>query len=145
MSKLTDEELVYPEDGTKYWTILDVVRRSIWNNYDSDIARFNSGNYYATKQEADLEYKWRLLNTKILRSIAILRKEDNWVVDWHDNEQGKCYLVWNRRAGCLDVIVSSWFQSQDNSLYFSYDTIQILRTLYTQEEFKFWLTKEGTL
>jgi len=134
--------LAYPEEYTIYWYIGDEVYMGTWENVVADFARLKTGNCYLDSEEAEFEFEWRLLNTKILNSIALLNKEDNWVVDWKNGEQEKWYYAWSRKDSVLDVVCARWTQYGNNNEYFSYDAIQILRTLYTQEELKFWITKE---
>jgi len=134
---------VYPKNGTDYWCI---DRRQVgsctWANDGIDKARFNTGNYYATQQEADLEFEWRLLNTQILNTIAMLNKEENWVVDWENLKQGKCYLTWNSGNNMVTFAGDYDYRYYENNRYTSTLGIGKLRELYTEGEFKFWITKE---
>jgi len=134
--------LVYPEYGTKYWYIETYGRNITWDNCHFNIARFNSGNYYATEEEAVLEFDWRILNTQILNSIAILNKEYNWVVDWNDGQQGKWYFYWNKLNGKITGNYSYSLPHQENNKYFCGSTKDGLIHLYTEDELKFWITKE---
>jgi len=134
--------LVYPEYGTEYWVITDRVRSTEWYDTANDTAYFDSGNYYATEEEADLEYEWRELNTRILNTIASLNKEENWVVDWTNKGQEKFSLYYHRREGSFLIPSRSLVQSGNDNEYFSYASKAKLPKLYTNDEFKFWITKE---
>jgi len=136
------QEVEYPKDGTRYWTISYEVWTGTWTNDLIDKARFDSGNYYETEQEADLEFEWRLLNTRILRSIAILNKEYNWVVDWNNLNQKKWFLCWDMEACELKHDYYYRNRIKENNKYYTSNAKEKLLTLYTQEEFKFWITKE---
>jgi len=134
---------VYPEYGTEYWVITDRVRSTEWYCTPNDTAYFDSGNYYATQQEAQLESEWRALNTKILNSIATLNKEDNnWVVDWNDLNQKKMFLCWDMETCELKHDYYYRNRLQENNKYYTTNAKKKLLLLYTNEEFKFWITKE---
>jgi len=139
------KKIIYPKNGTKYWLAYDTgVVSSNWDDTTLDINRFNAGNYFATEQEADLEFEWRLLNTRILRSIAILNKEYNWSSDLADDGQAKYYLRWDRRHDKVITSHDHFLQTRENNIYFSYEVHLILPSLYTLKEWKLWLTKEQT-
>jgi len=142
MKKTNYKELDYPEQYTVYWYIEPSIGNSYWINSSLDKTRFNTGNYFATKQKAELEFEWRLVNTQILNSIASLNKEDNWVVDWKNTDQEKSYLTWEREEDRVEVGYDINEQTRPNNMYLYKDTAWQLVELYTQEELKFWITKE---
>jgi len=134
---------VYPNMEIEYWYI---DRRQVgsctWANDGVDKASFNTGNYYATQQEADLEFEWRILNTKVLNTIAMLNKEENWVVDWADGNQRKWYFVWGETDNELTFNCIFCRRTQENNKYLCGSARNKLRELYTDKQFKFWITKE---
>jgi len=142
MKKTNHKKLVYPKYDTEYWCLGTYVVCSIWYNDTTDKYRFNTGNYFTTEQEAKLEFEWRLVNTQILNSIASLNKEDNWVVDWKNTDQEKSYLTWEREEDRVEVGYDINEQTRPNNMYLYKDTAWQLVELYTQEELKFWITKE---
>jgi len=138
------KELVYPEVGTEYWSIVDGIDRKTWDGDMKDLYRFNTGNYYETKEQADSAFEWQILNTKILNSIALLNKEDNdWEPDWEDEDQEKSFLTWEREEDRVEFEYDTNEQTHPNNMYLYRDTACQLVDLYTQEEFKFWITKEN--
>ena len=143
MKKTNYKKIIYPKIGTEYWAAINCkVWTCTWNNPMIDKARFTSGNYHITEKEADLEFDWRELNVQILNSIAIINKEDNWVVDWKDKDQLKWFLFWDSCENLLAYGGQYVFRHYENNRYLSELGIKILRTLYAEEQFKFWITKE---
>jgi len=144
MKKTNYKELDYPEQYTVYWYIEPSIGNSYWINSSLDKTRFNTGNYFATKQEADSEFEWRILNTQILNTIALLNKEDNdWVADWTNNDQEKYCFFWNGIDDTFNFTSHYIRFYYINNGYVSRHAGERLLTLYTKEEFKFWLTKEN--
>jgi len=143
VEKIIYKELDYPAQSTVYWYIEPSIGNSYWINSSLDKTRFNTGNYFATKQEAELEFEWRILNTQILNSIALLNKEDNdWEPDWEDEDQEKSFLTWEREEDRVEFEYDTNEQTHPNNMYLYRDTACQLVDLYTQDEFKFWITKE---
>jgi len=136
------KELEYPEVGTQYWYIDTFIGVRTWDDNFTDITRFNSGNYYATNKEANSEFEWRALNTQILNSITLLNKKDNWVVDWTDGNQRKWYFVWDETDNELTFNCIFCGRTQENNKYLCGSARNKLRELYTDKQFKFWITKE---
>jgi len=134
--------VVYPENGTEYWCIADEITCYTWDNDSIDYGYFNKGNYYETREKVDLANKWQLLNTQILNTIALINKKHKWVFDREDKGQYKCSLSWSMYKNSLHDNYVSELHHYENNVYMSVAGIEILRTLYTIEEFKFWLTKE---
>jgi len=131
----------YPKELTKYYYVDGGVFSAGWDNQGIDKDRFNSGNYFSTWEEAKLENDWRKLNTKILRSIADINKEEGWVADWSDYKQSKWYMRVDT-GWCPIADFSIIHQYYETNRYLSDDGIEELCDLYTDEEFKFWITKE---
>jgi len=135
--------MVYPKVETQYWYIESCkIKDCFWLNDDVDQDRFQHGNYFTSWSKAELESDWRIWNTRILNSIAILNKEYNWVVDWNDGQQGKWYFYWNKLNGKITGNYSYSLPHQENNKYFCGSTQEKLLELYTEEELKFWITKE---
>jgi len=140
---IAHKALVYPENCTEYWYLNSyIVQKSSWDNDDMDAVRFEIGNYFATEKEADAEWEWRLLNTKILNTIALLNKEENWVADFSDGKQVKWYLSYSEDNGNVENGCCYSKHSHEKNKYFSHNVCIKLLTIYTEEEFKFWLTRE---
>jgi len=133
--------VVYPKNRTKYWHISHAcVVYSKWSDTITDKDRFNKGNYFATKQEADLAYEWQILNTQILNSIAMLNEKDHWVLDREDPNQKRWFLRWDNWDDFLYGECDVNSPRREDNHYTSRAGIKILRTLHTEKEFKFWLT-----
>jgi len=136
--------LVYPKKGTEYWYLTSCdVQTDCWDNDSMDETRYDIGNHYATEEEAKLQYDWQLLNVRILNTIASLNKGDNnWVVDWKDGRLNKYTIGLDRDTDTLVAGVYNSAQYWNNNHYLSFMGKEKLLTLYTKEQFKFWLTKE---
>jgi len=134
-------ESAYPKEQTKYYYIDGGVFSAGWDNQTIDKDRFNSGNYFATWEEGKVQYDWQVLNVKILNSIADINKEEGWVADWSDYHQRKWYICLDT-GRCPSADFSIIHQYYETNRYLSDDGIDELWELYTQEQFKFWLTKE---
>jgi len=144
MKKINYKEIIYPKIGTVYYSIGHVVWGRTWGNTIADKANFDSGNYFPTQEEADSEFEWRILNTQILNTIALLNKEDNdWVADWTNNDQEKYCFFWNGIDDTFNFTSHYIRFYYINNGYVSRHAGERLLTLYTKEEFKFWLTKEN--
>jgi len=134
---------VYPKYGTKYWYIETYIGQSTWCDTSRDKTRFDTGNYFETKEKAQIEFDWQALNGEILNTIAMLNKEDNnWVVDWKDGRLNKYTIGLDRDTDTFIAGVYNSAQYWNNNHYLSFMGKEKLLTLYTKEQFKFWLTKE---
>jgi len=91
----------------------------------------------------DSENEWRELNTKILKSIASLNQKEGWVVDWNNMNQCRFFFAWNHKYNKATECLYSVEQHADNSYYMCDSATESLLEIYTQEEFKFWLTKKN--
>jgi len=140
--KTNYKKLVYPKELTKYYYVDGGAFSAGWDNQTIDKDRFNSGNYFSTWEEAKLENDWQKLNTKILRSIADINKEEGWVADWSDYHQRKWYICLEAYRWQPDTDCVSRHRHYETNRYLSDDGIDELWELYTTEEFKFWLIKE---
>jgi len=134
--------VAYPKRGTEYWTIYAWVGKAVWIDSELDKARFDSGAYFATEKEADSEYEWRVLNVQILNSIAAINKERNWVVNWENPNQDQYRLEWDRKHWKVRASTSLFGDTGCKKKHFFWTAQDKLYTLYTQKQFKFWLTKE---
>jgi len=136
--------MVYPKVETQYWYIdRRKIKDCFWLNDDVDQDRFQDGNYFTSWSKAELESDWRIWNTRILNTIAILNKEDNnWVADWTDIRQNKYTLCLYDGIDAFIAGVYSSSQCWNSNCYLSVKGKDKLLTLYTHTELKFWLTKE---
>jgi len=132
----------YPKLGTEYWNILCQVWANTWCDHFIDKTNFDTGNYFETKEQADSEFEWRWVNTRILRSIADINKEEGWVADWDDYNQSKWYMRVDAYGWCPSADCAIIHRHYETNRYLSDDGIDELCDLHTAEELKFWLTKE---
>jgi len=133
---------VYPKYGTKYWYIETYMVQSTWCGASSDTTRFNTGNYFETKEKAQIEFDWQALNGEILNTIARLNKDHNWVADWKDIRHTKYAICLDHGTNTFIDGIYNCIQSRDTNHYLSAIGKDKLLTLYTHNELKFWLTKE---
>ena len=77
------------EEGDEYYYVYGDgrVRIESWDNFETEISRWRSGNTFPTEEEAELEAKRR----NLLARFRAFRDECNgyWKVDWNDVNQGK--------------------------------------------------------
>lgn len=81
-----------PEYGEKYYYLDDGggINYAYWSNDNIDLFRFNTGNCFNTKQEAEA-YKENLLTKQALKDLAL--ELNDWVeIDWKDDNQPKFYI-----------------------------------------------------
>lgn len=99
--------------GDDYWVILDNgdIDSERWDEYETDGKRFNAGNVFPTKQEAELEAKRKNLLTR----FRAFRDEcnDGWKPDWRKNE-AKYYFYISSTDGEIGI----------NDIYF-YETFPL--------------------
>lgn len=78
--------------GDDYWVILDNgdIDSECWDEYETDGERFNVGNVFPTKEEAELEAKRRNLLTR----FRAFRNECNgdWKADWKNHRDRKYFI-----------------------------------------------------
>jgi len=78
--------------GDAYWVILDNgdIDSECWDEYETDGERFNVGNVFPTKEEAELEAERRNLLTR----FRAFRNECNgdWKPDWDNHLEDKYYI-----------------------------------------------------
>lgn len=75
--------------GDDYWVILDNgdIESESWDEYETDVKRFNTGNVFPTLKAADLENERR----KLLTRFKAFRDEcnDGWEPDWSNSYEEK--------------------------------------------------------
>lgn len=78
--------------GDAYWVILDNgdIDSECWDEYETDGERFNVGNVFPTKEEAELEAERRNLLTRF-RAFRNECNED-WKPDWDNHLEDKYYI-----------------------------------------------------
>lgn len=73
--------------GDDYWVILDNgdIESECWDEYETDVKRFNVGNVFPTLKAADLENERR----KLLTRFRAFRDECNgdWKPDWSNSDE----------------------------------------------------------
>lgn len=72
-----------------------------WDFDDIDYYRFNIGNCFKTRQEAE-DYRENLLTKQALKDLA-LKLNGGVDINWNDNDQEKIYLFYNNVTNKLDV------------------------------------------
>lgn len=84
------------EDGDEYYLLDDSGSdyKFKWDGYSVDKRRFEQGNVFPTKEEAELEAKRRNLLTR----FRAFRDECNgdWKVDWTNVRQNKYYVFYSQ-------------------------------------------------
>lgn len=87
-----DEYYLLDDSGSDY--------KFKWDGYSVDKRRFEQGNVFPTKEEAELEAKRRNLLTR----FRAFRNEcnDGWMPDFSDDEE-KYYLYYSILEECIDV------------------------------------------
>jgi len=98
----------------------------------------------ATLTKASEKTEWKKLNKKIKKSIVSLNRDCAWVVDWDNLKEMKNLVIWEHTAKSTIIFTCTDKQFVDDSYYMCGTAANELCTLYTQEEFKFWITKERT-
>lgn len=93
------------EVGDEYYYVYGdgVARFESWDNFESEISRWRSGNTFPTEQAAELEAKRRNLLTR----FRAFRDECNgdWELDWNDNYQDKYIIKKDNKTNHLIVEV----------------------------------------
>lgn len=82
-----------PEMNKKYFYIdgSGCIVSEIWTNSSPDLFRFNTGNCFKTKQEAE-EYKENLLTKQALKDLA-LELNNGVEIDWENASQQKFSIL----------------------------------------------------
>ena len=96
------------------------------------------GNWFPTREAAELESKRRALTQRYLAKIKELN--DGWVPDWSDRDKIKVQLVYNQ---CTDRIIldGRWvFQTMSNSWYMKQGLMDEIKKTFTDAELKLILT-----
>ena len=98
--------------GDAYWVILDNgdIDSECWDEYETDGERFNVGNVFPTKEEAELEAKRR----KLLTRFKSFRDECNgdWKINWNDVDQVKHIIKCENERDLY--VVSYWTVNEFN-------------------------------
>lgn len=109
--------------GDNYYYISEYgeVFRSSWYADEEDFAKFNSGNVFGTREEAEIELKKREILSKLKRYSKWcweqLQSEKIEKEAWKDNVSSKFFIRYQTKRD--EVIVSSVIQHKDvNNIYF---------------------------
>lgn len=97
-----------PQFGDKYFYLSGrgFVQSSAWTKHEYDFQRFNLGNCFKTKQEAE-EYKENLLTKQQLKDLA-LELNDGVEIDWENKWQNKHMITSNNDFKILDTYAASY-------------------------------------
>lgn len=80
-----------------------------------DLARYNTGNCFATKEEAEFEAEKR----KVITELEIFALENNDEIDWENrNREKRYYLCYNHDLNTLEFNWS-WNIQNQGVIYFS--------------------------
>jgi len=131
LDKKEDENEIYvpgywePEEDEEYWTIADnaEILKDQWENLDIDTTRLLMGMVFKTKAEAEHHLEYLEAYKKYVLTIARLNKEnDDWKVDWEDNNQSKYRCYYNFHDKELSFSCNSIFMCVDDREYFCQET-----------------------
>jgi hypothetical protein len=89
-----------PVNGPSYWYIdsdNSLYLTSYENDWKDDKRRLHNKNVFLTEEEAKVYSKRRNLFNAIEKQITIINHENNWVVDWSDDDQEKWCLTYVHR------------------------------------------------
>lgn len=122
-----------PEYGEKYFFVNSRgdIDYKFWEEIETDLFRFNTGNCFKTEQEAE-EYKENLLTKQQLKDLA-LELNNGVEFDWENDNQHK-YVIY------VDCITSKLSQcwgthSKDFNIYcLNYDFIDIAKERIGEEK-----------
>lgn len=87
------------------------------NNHRLDAACFDLGNYYYTEQEALLARDKQLAYVRI--TDALRDAEGDWVANWSNNSQSKCYIHYDHVASAVQLTYCRTTQIAPSELYSS--------------------------
>ena len=113
-----------PKNGDTYYFIGGTKSRACedkWANVSSDQQRFNSYNYFKTKEEAQKEIDRRLIKAK-LNEIAN-RLNGGQVINWDSAIQRKYYL--NSDSGSLNLSFSLINKMEGTTYCLSEDFLEV--------------------
>ena len=104
-----------PKYGEKYFFVdsRGYIDYKFWEEIETDLFRFNTGNCFKTEQEAE-DYKENLLTKQALKDLA-LELNNGVEIDWKSEKKYKHYLYLNYQTNALNTY---WVRSgQDNNIY----------------------------
>ena len=104
-----------PEYEEKYFFVDSCgnIDYKFWEETETDLFRFNTGNCFKTEQEAE-EYKENLLIKQQLKDLA-LELNEGVEIDWKSGEQDKNYLYLDHQTNVLSMY---WARGeQENTTY----------------------------
>ena len=87
------QEFVYPfKNDEKYFVILEngCIVDIHWNYDDMDVKRYEQGNIFRTKKEAEKEYKKRILLTRFRQFRD--KCNGDWKPDWNNIKEGRYHI-----------------------------------------------------
>ena len=100
--------------------------------------RFFMGLLLKTEREAEIKRDHMLLTAEIERFIDYHNSEQGWVADWEDMGQIKLYVRWCHYSQIPDS--DFWTRKQQQKIAMSQDTYNKLKSHYTQDQLKFYIT-----
>lgn len=102
-----------PKDEDEYWSIRTngTALISKWSNDTWDNGRYNIGNCFKTKEEAERELFERELRFK-LKKFAYENNEEE--INWNDDEKNKFFIYYgfgtNKLEWCIDYLAKNYGQ-----------------------------------
>lgn len=100
IKKQSENPLLWnPEEGDSYVLLLTdgVWSNNQWANGINENERFDRGNVFRTREEAQSEDRKRLAQMKIKRWIA--EKNEGWEPDWNNRDSEKYFVYWQYCEG----------------------------------------------
>ena len=110
------EEFEYPfKEKEKYWSVntFGEVDSFTWIQNGFDTTRYNQGNAFKTKQEAERERDRRALLTRFRQFRD--KCNGDWKLDFEDGNSGKHYISLNHTTNMLRIIFS--YNLEDFNLF----------------------------
>ena len=114
------------EEGGKNWFVAGcgVALTSVDTGHSVDNYRYDTGNYYKTKDEAVVAEKKQSAMQKIFDYIAKGNAKKGWVADWHDEMQSKYHATYDHQNKELWFSWNHFIQAVDPRLYGHVDVIE---------------------
>jgi len=87
-----------------------------------------------------VDLRWQILNTRILKSIALFNAEDSWAVDWDNSSQDRYLRIytWVYHPLGADVVNNINRRIANDNEYCSFNTKNKIDRNYTENELKLW-------
>lgn len=118
--EIVEEKKKYwtPKEKEKYFYIEDCMGVSDDRNVQApiDYCRFNIGNYFKTKEEAE----HMLEKLKVIHELQKFAYENNErEIDWNDTKQYKCFLIYDTDDKKICVDYRTYVKNELFNIYFT--------------------------